>query len=68
MSFVRFGRFWQKQVKEIRDSLAGIGATSKLERVAAKEVLRNLTIADLKSSGGAIYEIDFVTRIIQDDI
>lgn len=54
--------------KKSGDSLAGIGATSKLERVAAKEVLRNLTIADLRNHPAVPYEIDFVTRIIQDDI
>lgn len=54
--------------KKSGDSLAGIGATSKLDRVAAKEVLRNLTIADLRNHPAVPYEIDFVTRIIQDDI
>ena len=50
------------------DSLAGIGATSKRERVAAKEVLSNLTVADLRNHPAVPYEEDTITAIIQDDI
>lgn len=50
------------------DSLAGIGARSKLERVAAKEVLSNLTVKDLTENPSVPYEEDSVTRIIIDDL
>lgn len=50
------------------DNLAGIGADSKLERIAAKKVLMDLTVADIRSHPAVPYEEDFVTRIIQDDV
>lgn len=50
------------------DSLAGIGASSITERVAAKEVLANLTVADLRNNPVIPYEEDEVTRIIQDQV
>lgn len=50
------------------DSLAGIGATSKMERVAAKEVLSRLTIKDITENPAVPYEKDSVTRIIIDDL
>ncbi len=69
MSFVRFGRFWQKQVKRNQEILLPESALQANWNVLlAKEVLRNLTIADLRNHPAVPYEIDFVTRIIQDDI
>lgn len=50
------------------DALAGIAATSAQERVAAKIVLANATISDLRNSPAVPYEDDEVTRVIQDDV
>ncbi len=50
------------------DRLAGIAAESAEERVAAKVVLANLTLADLRNHPAVPYEEDEVTRIIQDDV
>jgi ethanolamine ammonia-lyase large subunit len=73
-----FGRVYQfKDVKEVLakaneeksgDRLAGIIAESMEERVAAKHVLANLTVADLRNNPVVPYEQDEVTRIIQDDV
>ena len=50
------------------DKLAGIAAESAEERVAAKVVLSNLTLNDLRNCPAVPYEEDEVTRIIQDGI
>ena len=50
------------------DALAGIAAENAEERVAAKVVLANLTLADLREHPAVPYEEDEVTRIIQDDV
>lgn len=50
------------------DQLAGIGAESAEERVAAKIVLSQLTLQDLRENPVVPYETDEVTRIIQDDL
>lgn len=50
------------------DQLAGIAAESAEERVAAKWVLSNLTLNDLRNNPAVPYEEDEVTRIIQDDV
>ena len=50
------------------DILAGIAATSDLERVAAKEVLSHLLVQDLRENPVVPYEDDEVTRINQDSI
>lgn len=50
------------------DKLAGIAAESAEERVAAKYVLSNLTLNDLRNNPAVSYEEDEVTRIIQDDV
>ena len=50
------------------DNLAGVAADSAAERVAAKEVLANLTLADLRNNPVVPYEDDEVTRIIQDAV
>ncbi|PVZ72638.1 ethanolamine ammonia-lyase subunit EutB [Pelagibaculum spongiae] len=73
-----FGKVYQfasiKEVlakaNEIRsgDILAGVAAESITEMVAAKEVLSRMTVADLRNNPVVPYEIDDVTRIIQDDI
>lgn len=50
------------------DILAGISAHSVQERIAAKEVLSNLSIKELRENPVVPYESDEVTRLIQDNI
>lgn len=50
------------------DILAGVAATSDLERVAAKQVLSNLLVRHLRENPVVPYEDDEVTRINQDSI
>jgi len=50
------------------DHLAGIAAQTAAERVAAKQVLSELKIADLRENPVVPYEQDEVTRIIQDAV
>ena len=73
-----FGKSYQfKDVKQVLakanelrsgDVLAGVVAGSSQERVAAKQVLSEMTIADIRMNPVIPYEEDCVTRIIQDDI
>mgnify|MGYP004442553763 CR=1 FL=1 len=50
------------------DSLAGVAAESAEERIAAKWVLANLTLNDIRNNPAVPYEDDEVTRIIEDDV
>lgn len=50
------------------DMLAGIGAESASERVAAKIVLANLTLEDIYNNPVIPYEEDEVTRVIYDTL
>ena len=50
------------------DRLAGVAAESAEERVAAKIVLANFILSDLRNNPAVPYEVDEVTRIIQDGI
>lgn len=50
------------------DILAGVAAESDLERVAAKEVLSEMLIKDLRENPVVSYEEDDVTRLNQDSI
>lgn len=50
------------------DKLAGLSAESSEERVAAKVVLASITLKDLRDNPAVPYEIDEVTRIIQDGV
>ena len=50
------------------DVLAGVAASSDLERIAAKEVLSQLLLSDLRNHPVVPYEEDEVTRINQDGI
>ncbi len=50
------------------DILAGIAARSALERIAAKEVLANMPLCDLRENPVVPYEQDEVTRLNQDSI
>ncbi|WP_129599601.1 ethanolamine ammonia-lyase subunit EutB [Anaerophilus nitritogenes] len=73
-----FGTVYQFQnIKEVLakaneeksgDKLAGIAAESVTEMIAAKEVLSNLTLQDLRNHPVIPYEEDEVTRIIQDGV
>jgi len=69
--------FTFKSVKEVLakaneeksgDMLAGIGAASASERVAAKLVLSRLTLADIYDNPVIPYETDEVTRVIYDGL
>src|ERR1700683_838435 len=48
------------------DQLAGIAAASDQERIAAKMVLAELTLRDLRENPVVAYERDEVTRVIDD--
>lgn len=50
------------------DTLAGIAAADAKERIAAKAVLSQLTVADITEHPAVSYEADAVTRIILDDL
>ena len=50
------------------DVLAGIAASSDLERIAAKEVLSHLLVRDLRENPVVPYEDDEVTRLNQDSL
>ncbi|MBU3191167.1 ethanolamine ammonia-lyase subunit EutB [Clostridium bowmanii] len=50
------------------DKLAKVAAETSEERVAAKVVLSHLTLEDLRNCPAVPYDIDEVTRIIQDDV
>ncbi|GBG56418.1 ethanolamine transporter [Sporomusaceae bacterium FL31] len=73
-----FGSIYRfKDVKEVLakaneeksgDNLAGIAATSTAERVAAKVVLSELTLEELRNNPVIPYEADEVTRVIQDAV
>ena len=73
-----FGQTYQfKDVKDVLakasdarsgDVLAGIAAQTAQERVAAKYVLAEMKLADLRENPVVPYEEDCVTRIIQDGL
>lgn len=50
------------------DMLAGVAAQSDEERVAAKQVLANMCLEDLRNNPVVPYEEDEVTRVIQDQV
>ena len=50
------------------DQLAGLAAENAQERVAAKVVLSEMTLQDLRENPAVSYEEDEVTRLIQDDL
>jgi len=50
------------------DVLAGIAATSELERVAAKQLLSHVTLQQLRQEPVISYESDEVTRLIDDNL
>lgn len=50
------------------DKLAGLAAESTTERIAAKEVLSQLMLKEIRNNPAVPYETDEVTRVIQDGI
>ena len=50
------------------DQLAGLAAETAQQRVAAKVVLSEMTLQDLRENPAVPYEEDEVTRLIQDDL
>lgn len=50
------------------DRLAGIAATTQAERVAARLLLANTMLSDVKQAPAIPYESDEVTRVIMDDL
>ncbi|MCF6267506.1 MAG: ethanolamine ammonia-lyase subunit EutB [Desulfuromusa sp.] len=50
------------------DRLAGLAAATGTEMVAAKEVLADITLADLRNNPAVPYEDDEVTRLDQDSV
>src|ERR1700676_707212 len=48
------------------DELAGLAASSEQERIAAKTVLADLTLNELRENPVVPYERDEVTRVIDD--
>ena len=50
------------------DKLAGVAAASATERVAAKLVLSEVTLRELRENPVVPYDEDAVTRLIQDDL
>lgn len=50
------------------DILAGVAAESDSERIAAKEVLANMQMSDLRNNPVVDYDIDDVTRMDQDGV
>ncbi|MEZ4369107.1 MAG: ethanolamine ammonia-lyase subunit EutB, partial [Kofleriaceae bacterium] len=50
------------------DDLAGVSARDPVERVAARAVLADLTLADLRAHPVVPYEQDEVTRLVEDDL
>ncbi len=50
------------------DDLAGVSARDAVERVAARAVLSELTLADLRAHPVVPYEIDELTRMVEDTL
>ena len=50
------------------DDLAGVSARDAVERVAARAVLADLTLAELRMNPVVPYEEDELTRIVEDDL
>lgn len=72
------GRTWQfDSLREVMskaneeksgDRLAGIAAGSQAERVAARIILADTTLQEIRNEPAVPYESDEVTRIIEDDL
>ncbi|KHD37032.1 ethanolamine ammonia-lyase [Clostridium acetobutylicum] len=54
--------------KKSGDEMAGIAASGARERVAAKTVLADITLEELRNNPVVSYEKDEITRVIQDSV
>jgi ethanolamine ammonia-lyase large subunit len=54
--------------KKSGDDLAGVSARDPVERVAARAVVADLTLHDLRENPVVPYEQDAVTRVVEDDL
>ncbi len=50
------------------DDLAGVSARDNVERVAARAVLANLTLRELRENPAVPYEQDELTRMVEDEL
>lgn len=50
------------------DDLAGVSARDPVERVAARAVLSEITLAELRASPVIPYEVDELTRLVEDTL
>ncbi len=50
------------------DDLAGVSARDSVERVAARAVLANLTLRELRENPVVPYETDELTRLVEDEL
>jgi ethanolamine ammonia-lyase large subunit len=50
------------------DDLAGVSARDPVERVAARAVLAGMTLAELRANPVVPYEVDELTRLIEDEL
>jgi len=50
------------------DDLAGVSARDAVERVAARAVLSEVTLAELRANPVVPYEEDEITRVVEDDL
>ena len=50
------------------DDLAGVSARDPVERVAARAVLAQLTLAELRAHPVVPYEVDELTRLVEDNL
>jgi ethanolamine ammonia-lyase large subunit len=48
--------------------LAGVAARDAVERVAARAVLADVTLADLRANPVVPYELDELTRLVEHDL
>lgn len=60
--------FGKANEEKSADMLQGIGATTVSERIAAKVVLSEITLADIRNNPLIPYEVDEVTRVIEDGV
>jgi ethanolamine ammonia-lyase large subunit len=74
---IRGARYRFESVKEVLakanppksgDDLAGVSARDAVERVAARAVLADMTLAELRANPVVPYEVDEVTRTVEDDL
>ena len=54
--------------KKSGDDLAGVSARDEVERVAARAVLADLTLAELRANPVIPYETDELTRAVEDEL